>query len=977
MQELKSIVKEKKPDIIAITETKPKNFTRTLEEVEYKIPDYTLEHNNKLGAEDTGRGVFMYFHKSLVYNPVDLTDIFEDDSDYPVELLCCEIKLDREEKLLISNVYRSGSSDLSSNTKLLNAMKSLCDRNYKHTVYIGDFNLPGISWDNVCAHSENSLEFKFINCTLDCFLTQHVSVVTRGRGTARPSILDLVLTNQEEAVEEIILEAPLGSSDHSVLHVKYRCIPVLEPDKVIFMYDKADYGKMKDMLNIDWDHIFSEFEDDVNKQWEVFSTKYAEAEKICVPRKIIKTGCKRFSVPLDRKTLAKKRKKYRLWKRFLDTSDGKVYTEYRQCCNQLRRLTRKATKLCEQKIASKSKSNPKMFYKYVNSKTKLSPKIPDLYLSDDKDKDLMTSSDQEKAKEFAKFFSSVQTREPPGTWSPPLKPEITKRLILELTEESLMTKLSNLKTNKSPGPDSIHPRVLMEIRQVLVKPLLFIFRTSVRTGTIPDPWRDANITSIFKKGDKKVAGNYRPVSLTSIACKLLESYIRDSLVKYMKDNKFLTKKQFGFLAGRSTVLQLLKVLDRWTEILDSGGCVDVIYCDFKKAFDTVPHRRLISVLDYYGVCDPVLSWIGDFLSNRRQRVLVNGQSSDWHDVISGIPQGSVLGPVLFVVYINTMVENETISDIFLYADDAKTFNAIYSDKDSDALQDDLNGMVEWTDKSLLQFHPGKCVSMRITSPRIVPTYKHEYRMNGQLLEKSSEEKDLGVTIDSKLTFSQHISDKVKLGNRLVGMIRRTFEYMDKDMFRQLFTTIVRPHLEYAAAVWNPYQLQYIRALEGVQRRATKWGVPGLRNKSYRERLEVLKLPTLAYRRYRGDMIEMWKMTHGKYDQDVVDGFLQLQPSRARGHPYNVSKQRLIKGLDSRKYSFRIRVTDQWNNLPEKVVMASEMDTFKNRLDKVWFGTDVYFNHEVCVLTLTSARNTRRAQLNASIDNTHTDLMSEA
>ena len=144
----------------------------------------------------------------------------------------------------------------------------------------------------------------------------------------------------------------------------------------------------------------------------------------------------------------------------------------------------------------------------------------------------------------------------------------------------------------------------------------------------------------------------------------------------MKDNKLFSKKQFGFLSGRSIVLQLLKVLDRWTEILDSGGSVDVIYCDFRKAFDTVPHRRLMSVLEYYGICDPVLSWVGDFLSGRRQRVLVGGQSSVWHDVTSGIPQVSVLGPVLFVIYIDTRVENDTISDISLFADDAKVSNEI-------------------------------------------------------------------------------------------------------------------------------------------------------------------------------------------------------------------------------------------------------------------------------------------------------------
>ena len=195
---------------------------------------------------------------------------------------------------------------------------------------------------------------------------------------------------------------------------------------------------------------------------------------------------------------------------------------------------------------------------------------------------------------------------------------------------------------------------------------------------------------------RHAAGNYRPVSLTSIACKILESFIRDAIIRYMRETGLISRKQFGFLTGRSTVLQLLKVIDSWTEILVRGGCVDVIYCDFMKAFDTVPHRRLINVLEYYGIDDPILSWINDFLTDRRQKVVINGVASKWHQVTSGIPQGSVLGPVLFVVYINTMVEESGVSDVYLYADDTKIFNEIHCQQDIDDLQQDLSRLFNWT-----------------------------------------------------------------------------------------------------------------------------------------------------------------------------------------------------------------------------------------------------------------------------------------
>ena len=182
------------------------------------------------------------------------------------------------------------------------------------------------------------------------------------------------------------------------------------------MYDKADYNKMRQMLDLDWTELFSNCTENVNQQWDIFITKYQEAEKTCIPRKIIRTKNRRYSVQLDRKTLAKKRKKYRLWKRYLETEDGKIYSEYRRCSNQLRRLTRKAAKIYEKNISLQAKNNPKVFWKFVGSKTKMKSKIPDLYTTEDEDPDMMTGSDQEKAETLGKIFSSVFTNEPEWTW---------------------------------------------------------------------------------------------------------------------------------------------------------------------------------------------------------------------------------------------------------------------------------------------------------------------------------------------------------------------------------------------------------------------------------------------------------------------------------------------------------------------------------------------------------------------------------
>ena len=227
------------------------------------------------------------------------------------------------------------------------------------------------------------------------------------------------------------------------------------------------------------------------------------------------------------------------------------------------------------------------------------------------------------------------------------------------------------------------------------------------TGIVPSDWKRANITPIYKKDDKEDPESYRPISLTSILCKIMESIIKDHLLKYLKDNNILSNKQYRFLPGRSTVLQLLNALDQRTEASDNRFYVDIIYCDFMKAFDKVPHKRLLNVLKYCCIPSKIVDWIKSFLTNRKQRVIVNGTPSSWYGVISGVSQGSVLGPILFGIYINTLVAVVKYSDLFLFADDNKLFKIIQTEQDSSLLQYDIDSMDNWTLNSLLLFHPKK------------------------------------------------------------------------------------------------------------------------------------------------------------------------------------------------------------------------------------------------------------------------------
>ena len=462
-------------------------------------------------------------------------------------------------------------------------------------------------------------------------------------------------------------------------------------------------------------------------------------------------------------------------------------------------------------------NNTKPMWQFIKSQNKENIGVASLQKEDGN----LTKNSKEKAEILNKQFQSVFTKDD-NTSNPemlgPSYPSIDE-LVIDINGVEKL--LSNLKVNKAAGPDELSGHLLKELAKEIAPILTAIFTQSLKTGTLPKDWLTANVAPIYKKGDKNKAENYRPVSLTCICCKIMEHILCRHMLNHMDQHNILTKLQHGFRNGYSCVTQLLVTIQDFMLSRDNNIQTDVAILDFSKAFDTVPHDRLLLKLKHYGIKGDIQEWIKDFLKNRKQRVVVDGKHSSFIKVESGVPQGTVLGPLLFLVYINDLPNNITQgSTVRLFADDCILYREIRTMQDQLILQNDLNKLKEWADKWGMKFNPSKCEIMRICHNRT--PLERFYTLSGQVLKQVNKTKYLGVYISEDLSWTPHIEYTTAKANRALGLLRRNLKHCDKKIKESAYMSMVRSILEYACEIWDPYEQKNIKAIERVQRRAARF-----------------------------------------------------------------------------------------------------------------------------------------------------------
>jgi hypothetical protein len=620
------------------------------------------------------------------------------------------------------------------------------------------------------------------------------------------------------------------------------------------------------------------------------------------------------------------RKKQRLYNKAKRTHKDLHWAQYKSLKCALTKALRKARWDYINGILQSGldEGNTKPFWRYIYSQKNDRSGIAPL-----REDGKLHSDGLHKAAILNRQFVSVFTREEAGNDTKLAGPSYPPTRELDINVSGVEKLLKNINPSKAAGPDQIPCRILKELSASLAPILTAIFNQSISSGILPKLWLDAHVAPVFKKGQSCLPENYRPVSLTCVPCKILEHIICSHLRDHMDTHGILSQFQHGFRARHSCETQLLVTLTDLFNSRDKGLQVDCAILDFSKAFDKVPHKRLISKLRLYGIDDPIQRWIQAFLTGRTQCVRVDGQFSEKSDVTSGVPQGTVLGPLLFLIFINdlpTVIDPHTTCRLF--ADDCLIYRNIHSLSDQVQLQKDLDSLQEWSITWGMHFNPKKCNIMTISRSKLLTKF---YQLGDSILDHVDMCAYLGVNISNTMSWSGHISTVAKKANSRLGFLKRNLRNCPQKLKRMAYVSLVRSQMEYGCAIWDPHLAKDKNALEQVQRKAARWITA-----SYSYRISVtnllkdLGLDDLQNRRRNAKLVLMYKIVHDLVAVSVSDiGLVRADPRTRAAHHHKF--KHLSSKTTEHQHSFVCSIINEWNSLPASMAEAGTVDSFKCQL----------------------------------------------
>ena len=800
---------------------------------------------------------------------------------------------------------------------------------------MGDINLPEIKWQQrdgqahpvVIRHSDRACRF-LDDCGL-LGLKQWVHEPTRG-----PNLLDLVLT-RDLTCRASVRDAWL-SSDHREV-VATVSVPGYRPPVItrstVLNYKRADFAGLRRCLSLLPWSVLDGME--VNKAVDVFYSMLEAAVSDHIPTVTLSRRYPPWFSAAARQALRAKETAFRRLRRN-PTADT------REDFSRKRKEFKDASARCYSdylcSLVENFKSNPKRYWSFLkcfNRKGSVSPVLHDgaQLVTDDSSRASLLN--ETFASKFCDPSVTVYPRAP--DYHVPAFSNVC------VSQNKIHLILQSINASKACGPDNLSARIIHECAGELSVPLSKLCALSLRQGVFPKRWKQANIVPIFKKGDKKAPENYRSVSLLPLFGKVLEKVMYDDLLCHV--SPVLSEAQHGFLPRRSCVSNLATYLHHaWTSILD-GSQTDAIYTDFSAAFQSVNHKLLLCKLKKsYHISGVILDWFKSYLSEREQRVVLNGKTSEWRTVTSGVPEGALLAPLLFALFINDLPMAVNSSHCVMFADDVKLYHRVRTTSDCEELQSDLDSLSRWSADWKLRLNPVKCLAFTLSLKKS-PVH-HPYSIGGSVLERVSEVRDLGVILDTKLNFSAHINQTISKANRALGVMIRSFQTglpnkkFCKKTLRATYFANVRSILEYGCVIWGGAAKSHVERLERVQHKFLMWMASRsntfVSSLAYEDLLQTFNVPTLKARRRQYDLVFLRNVYRGQVDSPyLLNSFPLHVPGRAtrRLSLFDIPYAR----VNTVKTGIFCRLAEEMNAflrlVSEADVFNTSLSSFKNLVKK--------------------------------------------
>lgn len=841
-----------------------------------------------------------------------------------VECVWLEV-LTHHKKYLIGTFYRPPNSINAYFSAIEDSISLAFDTNIQDILITGDFNL------DISKQASNK---KISDICQHFNLKQLILEPTHYTETSS-SVIDLFLISNKNhvllsGVGEPFLDQNLRyhCPIYCVLHFNKYVSPTYT--RQIWLYDRGDFQSLsRELEETDWNSLHN---NDIDIYATNITDKILRSASKHIPNKSIHV---RSSDPpwLTNSIIRLMRKRKRLYDKFKKSRNITDFENYKRVRNKVTCEIRKSKKENIQKLAEKLQRNdncPKDWWKTL--KTFIKPEQPSTLPPLSKD-GIIYTSDEDKANALNQFFTEQTILDESNSSLPSDTPPSPHKLeTIFITVQEVESTLKALKQGKAAGPDSINNRLLKELSQPLSVPLTDLFNYTLAIGKIPSMWKQANVTPVFKKDDPSEVSNYRPISLLSTIGKVLEKIIHKHVFNYFRDHNIITALQSGFVPGDSTVNQLVDIYNTFCKALDEGKEVRAIFCDISKAFDRVWHKGLLFKLHSVGISGPLLLWFTDYLQNRKQRVVLPGVNSTWASVKAGVPQGSILGPLLFLLYINDIVENIN-SSIRLFADDTSLYIIVDNPVDAaNQLNQDLSTLHHWATKWLVTFNPLK--SETITFTRKINKPQHPLlTMDQQHIKEVNNHKHLGIVFSNDCSWHEHLEYiKAKAWARINVMRKLKFQ-LDRRSLEIIYISFIRPLLEYADIVWDNCSQYEADELEKIQNEAARIVTGATKLVSVNSLLLETGWEKLSSRRKKHKLIMLYKMQN-----DISPEYLSslVPPTVGNTTTYQLRNSMNLNTIhaNSQLYykSFLPSVLRDWNDLPLETRDSPSISALKHELN---------------------------------------------